>query len=202
MNILHKHPLTKKYESLFRKFGVDTTMKLSHFLGQLEHESGLKPIEENLLYSAKRLLDVFPKYFRSISEAEKYARNPEKIANRVYANRMGNGDEKSGDGYKYRGRGFIQLTGKNNYRELTIWAKANGINANYVDNPDLLLREADALISALWFWKINKIDLYAIKDDVMAVSRIINVGNPHSKVIPHGIRERNTSVGKFKRIFS
>src|SRR5690606_10049564 len=125
----------------------NTQLRLSHFLGQLTAESNLKPIEENLRYSEKRLLEVFGKYFNRAT-AKQSAMNPQRIANKVYANRMGNGNEGSGDGWKYRGRGFIQLTGKNNYNYLTRWAKQNGLNVDYVVNPHLLLNEADALISA------------------------------------------------------
>ena len=161
MNILEKHPLTAKYQSLFNKFNVNTQLRLAHFLGQLQHESGLKPIEENLMYSAKRLTEVFGKYFPTLEITNQYAMQPQKIANRVYSGRMGNGNESSGDGYLFRGRGFLQITGRNNYTALTKWAKANGIDADYVNNPDLLLRESDALIAALWFWTANDLNKYA-----------------------------------------
>lgn len=202
MNLLEKHPLTAKYQRLLNKHNINTQLRLAHFLGQLQHESGLKPIEENLRYSAKRLTEVFGKYFPTLELANKYAMQPQKIANRVYANRMGNGDESSGDGYKFRGRGFLQITGRDNYTALTKWAKKNGINADYVENPDLLLREADALISALYFWEVNNINYYADKDDILSVSRIINVGNAKSKVIPHGMESRKSATEKFKKIFS
>src|SRR5690606_40114987 len=167
--------LSAKYSSLLNKFNINAHLRLSHFFGQLQHESGLKPIEENLRYSAARLVQVFPKYFNTTT-AKQYAMNPQKIANRVYGGRMGNGPESSGDGYRFRGRGFIQLTGKNNYVALTKWAKANGINADYVANPDLLLREADALISALWFWDSNGLNRYADKDDITTITKRINGG--------------------------
>ena len=194
MNLLEKHPLTAKYQSLFNKHNVNTQLRLSHFLGQLQHESGLKPIEENLRYSAKRLTEVFGKYFPTLELANKYAMQPQKIANRVYSNRMGNGDESSGDGWRFRGRGFIQLTGRNNYTALTKWAKANGINADYVQNPDLLLSEADALISALWFWTVNDLNKYADKDDVLSITKRINGGT-------NGLQDRITETAKFKKLF-
>ena len=103
--------LDRKYATLFRKNGLTTRLRKAHFLSQMEHESGLKPIGENLRYSAKGLRRVFRKYFTE-EEAQDFAKKPQRIANRVYANRMGNGDEESGDGWKYRGRGFIQLTGE------------------------------------------------------------------------------------------
>ena len=109
-------------------------------MAQIEHESNLEPISENLNYSESALLRVFGKYFTE-ETAKEYARKPEKIANVVYANRMGNGDTASGDGFKYCGKGFIQLTGKNNYKSLT---EFTGID--YVSNPEMLLNEPDAMI--------------------------------------------------------
>lgn len=199
MELLQKHPLTAKYFSLFNKFGVNTPLRLAHFIGQMTAESGLKPVEENLRYSENRLLEVFKKYFTP-EMAKKYANNPRKIASRVYANRMGNGDEASGDGYFYRGRGFIQLTGRNNYTALTEWAQNNGLNVNYVTNPNLLLNEADSVIGALWFWNANNINQYADKDDVLRVSRMINIGNANSGT-PHGYEDRVAQTNKFRIIF-
>lgn len=199
MEAVEKHPLSEKYKSLFNKFNVNTPLRLAHFIGQMTAESNLKPIEENLFYSADRLVVVFPKYFTPIL-AKQYARNPQKIANRVYSNRMGNGGENSGDGYRYRGRGFVQLTGKNNYAALTKWAQNSGLNVDYVKNPDLLLNEADALISALWYWTANNINAYADKDQVLQVSRIINIGNPNSGT-PHGYENRKAQTEKFKKVF-
>lgn len=193
MNLLEKHPLTAKFQSLFNKFNINTQLRLAHFLGQLQHESNLKPIEENLRYSAKRLTEVFGKYFSPIT-AKQAEFKPQIIANKVYANRMGNGNEASGDGYRFRGRGFIQLTGRNNYTALTKWAKANGINADYVTNPDLLLTETDALISALWFWTANDLNKYADKDDVLTVTKRINGGT-------NGLKDRISETNKFKKVF-
>ena len=198
--MLEKYPLTKKYESLFNKFNINTQLRLSHFLGQLQAESNLKPIEENLRYSEARLLQVFGKYFNSTT-AKQYAMHPQKIANRVYSNRMGNASEASGDGWKYRGRGVLMITGKNNYRALTEWANKNGIKANYLENPDLLLNEADSLIAALWYWTVNNINFYADKDDILSVSRIVNVGSANSKIIPHGLKNREIYTNKFKELF-
>ena len=195
MKILEKHTLTAKYQSLFNKFNVNTQLRLAHFFGQLQHESRLKPIEENLRYSAKRLTEVFGKYFPNLALANQYAMQPQKIANRVYSGRMGNGNEASGDGYRFRGRGFLQITGRNNYTALTKWAKANGIDADYVNNPDLLLRESDALIAALWFWTANDLNKYADKDDILTITKRINGGLT-------GINDRKTQVSKFKKIFS
>lgn len=191
--MLQNHPLSTKYSSLLNKFNVNTHLRLSHFFGQLQHESGLKPIEENLRYSAKRLTEVFGKYFTPIT-AKQAEYKPQIIANKVYANRMGNGNEASGDGYRFRGRGFLQITGRNNYTALTKWAKANGIDADYVKYPDLLLNEADALIAALWFWTANGLNAYADKDDVLTITKRINGGK-------NGLQDRINQTAKFKTIF-
>ena len=159
-----------KYKSLFEKYEVNTKLRLAHFFSQISHESGLKPISENLNYSAQGLIQTFSKYFTT-TEALIFARKPEKIANRVYANRMGNGDEKSGDGWKYRGRGFIQITGKINYFQL-----ANDTDLDCLKNPDLLLQEANAMISALWFWNKAGLNKLADKNDIKGITRKINGG--------------------------
>ena len=162
--------LYQKYRTKFKEFGVNTNLRKAHFMAQIEHESNLKPVSENLNYSETALLSVFGKYFTP-ETAKEYARQPEKIANIVYANRMGNGDTASGEGWKFRGKGFIQLTGKNNYKSLTEYT---GID--YVSYPEMLLNEPDAMIAALWFWKANGINKYADLDDCEKVTRKINGG--------------------------
>ena len=152
--------INAKYYSYFAKYcdkyNINTPLRLAHFLSQVNHESGdMKYIEENLNYSAKRLLQVFPKYFKTLEEAKKYEYKHEKIANKIYANRMGNGDEQSGDGYRYRGRGPIQLTGKNNYILFANWVK----NKDIINNPDLILKDNDLLVlTAFFYWDYRKIN--------------------------------------------
>ena len=156
-----------------QKFGIDTPVELSHFLAQCGHESGgFRVVNENLNYSAKGLLGIFKKYFPNQSLAESYQRKPEKIANRVYASRMGNGDEKSGEGFKYRGRGFIQLTGKSNY---TAFGKAIGVDI--VVNPDLVATKYP-LLSAAWFFSKNCLGKCKDASDasVLAVTKCVNGG--------------------------
>ena len=162
--------LQKKYKNILELYGVNTSLRLSHFFSQISHESGLKPISENLNYSEDGLLNTFGKYFNK-TNVKLYARKPQQIANRVYANRMGNGNEASGDGWKYRGRGFIQITGKENYFRLSI-----DTDLDCLKNPDLLLIEANALISALWFWNLHKLNLLADKNNIKAITRKINGG--------------------------
>lgn len=142
---------------VIEKYEFNTIYRLSHFLAQCEHESErFKFVRENLNYSAKALLAIFPSHFNE-ELANEYARNPEKIANRIYANRMGNGDEASGDGYKFRGRGYIQITGKENYEDYEKY-----INDDLINNPDLVATTYP-LNSAGWFFTIN--DLNAISDE-------------------------------------
>jgi putative chitinase len=132
------------------KFGINTPLRLAHFLAQCGHESGgFRATQENLNYSAQGLNGIFKKYFPTAAAAAAYARQPAKIASKVYANRMGNGSEASGEGYKFRGRGYIQLTGKENY---TAFGKA--INEDIISNPDIVASKY-ALLSAAWFFTKN-----------------------------------------------
>lgn len=163
--------LDQKYKSLLSFYGINTPLRLAHFMAQIDHESGLKPISENLNYSRTGLRNIFGKYFTNDTQAQLYAREPEKIANRVYANRMGNGDEKSGEGWKYRGRGFIQITGKSNYFRLHI-----DTDLDCVKNPDLLLVEVNAMISACWYWRLANCNASADINDIEEVTRRINGG--------------------------
>lgn len=156
------------------KFELNTPLRLAHFLSQCGHESGgFKLVQENLNYSAQGLQNIFGKYFPGNLE-ESYARQPQKIANRVYANRMGNGDEISGDGYKYRGRGYIQLTGKSNYK-----AFSDAIKEDCVANPDLVSTKYP-LASAAWFFHKNGIhkiaDGGATDAVVTSVTKRVNGG--------------------------
>jgi len=138
------------------KFGINTPLRVAHFLAQCGHESGgFRVTQENLNYSAKGLNGIFKKYFPTEAAAAAYARNPQKIANKVYANRMANGSEASGDGYKFRGRGYIQLTGRDNY---TQFGKA--IGEDIVSNPDSVASKY-ALASAAWFWSKNGLNKLA-----------------------------------------
>lgn len=174
-----------RYRTLLNSYGVNTPVRISHFMAQIEQESGLKPVSENLNYSAVGLLRVFPKYFNS-ETAKIYARNPEKIANRVYANRMGNGNEESGDGWRYRGRGFMQITGKHNYILLS-----KDTRIDYLSNPDMLLNEADAMISAVWYWNRINGNSLADKGDIRQITRRINGGY-------NGLSERINKLKKWK----
>ena len=157
------------------KFNITNNLRLAHFLAQCGHESGgFKAIQENLNYSAKGLATTFKKYFISEAAAGPYARNPQKIASKVYGGRMGNGPEATGDGFKFRGRGYIQLTGRDNYTRF-----AKFIGEDTVNNPDLVATKYP-LASAAFFFDSNK--LWAICDKgadaatVTAVTKRVNGG--------------------------
>jgi putative chitinase len=140
------------------KFQINTPLRLAHFLAQCGHESGgFRATQENLNYSAKGLMGIFKKYFPTQSLAEQYQRNPQKIASKVYGGRMGNGAESTGEGFKFRGRGYIQLTGKDNYA-----AFGKSINEDMTANPDKVASDY-ALLSAAWFF--NKNGLHKMADE-------------------------------------
>ena len=160
---------------VMEKFGISNSTRLSHFLSQVAHESGnFKFVNENLNYGAKGLMGIFKKYFPTQALATAYERKPEKIANKVYASRMGNGDEASGEGYKFRGRGYIQLTGKDNYK-----AFSDFIGEDCVANPDLVATKYP-LTSAAFFFHKNKLwdicDKGHSHEIVTAVTKRVNGG--------------------------
>jgi putative chitinase len=157
------------------KFQINTPLRLAHFLAQCGHESGgFKHTNENLNYSADGLKKIFPKYFAQAGLAESYARQPEKIASRVYGGRMGNGDESTKEGFKFRGRGYIQLTGKSNYTEFDKF-----VNEDILANPDLVATQYP-LLSAAWFFHKNGLNAISDKgaDDatVTSVTKRVNGG--------------------------
>lgn len=167
--------------------GIDSEARIAHFLAQVMHESGgLRLTQENLSYSAEGLRKTFRKYFRTDAEAQAYARQPERIGSRVYGGRMGNGPESTGDGYRYRGRGLIQLTGKANYRGFSDW-----VGADVVANPDWVA-ERYAVQSAVYFWDKNDLNALADIDDLSAITRRINGGL-------NGYEDRHALLLKAKR---
>ena len=155
---------------------INSPARIAAFLAQLGHESNsFAAFSENLNYSADGLLSVFGKYFKSRADATNYARKPEKIANRVYANRMGNGPESSGDGWKYRGRGPIQLTGKNNYTEFTRDVGSK-FGVDFVRNPDLVADPVWGFRAAAWYWNTRGLNAMADRGDFDAITYRINGG--------------------------
>lgn len=185
-NCVESETFCNLLDNLLPAAGIDTKERVNMFLAQCGHESGgFSRFTEGLNYSAKGLRATFPKYFPDDATALKYERQKEKIANRVYANRMGNGPESSGDGWKYKGRGIIMTTGKSNYQE---FSKYSGIDA--VNNPDLLSTDISVAIqSAVWFWNKNKLNSYCDNNDFIGLTKRINGGL-------NGLKDRQEKLEK------
>jgi len=155
----------------FDRFEINTPARQAFFIGQCSHESGhFKFLEENLNYKVESLVHTWPQRFTPVL-AQECAHKPEKIANIVYANRMGNGNPESGDGYKYRGRGLIQLTGKSNYI-----ACGQALGVDLESTPDYLSTPAGAALSAGWFWSAHGLNKLADANDLEQMTRVINGG--------------------------
>lgn len=156
----------------FERFGIDSPMAQAAFIGQCGHECAhFKILEENLNYRAEALMRLWPKRFPTLEIANQYARNPKKIANKVYASRMGNRDEASGDGYRFRGRGCIQLTGYSNYFHA---GKALGVD--FVKDPDLVAIPKYAALTAGWFWSTHGCNELANAGNWLGLTKKINGG--------------------------
>jgi putative chitinase len=174
--IIGKNPYTDYWYNalceILPVYEIHTPERVAAFVAQCAHESGgFKFLKENLNYKAESLTKTFSKYFKTLDEAKAYEKRPEKIANKVYANRMGNGDEASGDGFRYLGRGLIQLTGKNNY---TLFAAS--IDTPLEEIPEYLQTFEGAVQSACWFWEQNNINKFADARDIVTMSKRINGG--------------------------
>lgn len=153
-------------------YDINTPQRVAAFIAQCAHESGsFKFLRENLNYRAESLVKVWPRHFPTLEIARQYARNPEKIANKAYAGRMGNGDEASGDGWRFIGRGLIQLTGRSNYQ-----AFADSIETDINDIPEYLQTFEGAVQSACWFWESNGLNRWADAGDIKELTRRINGG--------------------------
>lgn len=160
-------------EECLPKENINSTYRIAAFLAQCGHESGdFNSIRENLNYRAATLVKTWPKHFPTIEIANQYAHKPVAIANRAYANRMGNGPESSGDGYRYSGKGLIQLTGKNNYQLF-----ANFLGIPVQDASEYILTFEGAVKSACWFWNRNNLNSLADRGDIAKMTRIINGGD-------------------------
>lgn len=172
------------------RFEINTPLRTAHFLSQIAHESGnFKHVEENLNYSAKALRTVFGKYFDDDAHAEQYHRKPKQIASRVYANRMGNGDEESGEGWEYRGRGLIQLTGKENYQKFS-----EACGEDVVAYPDLIPQRPDlCVLTAGWYWDSRGLNSFADDDDIRQITRRINGGY-------NGLEDRQSKLDHIKSV--
>jgi putative chitinase len=160
--------------NILPEYDIDTPKRVAAFMAQCGHESGgFTLMQENLNYSAKGLRGTFGKYFPNDDIAKQYERKPQMIANRVYGNRMGNGDEASGDGWYFRGRGIVQITGKNNYTKCSQSLFESNV---LVENPDLLLETEYAIHSACWFWSAARLNELADIGDMKTMTKRINGG--------------------------
>ena len=156
----------------FARFDISTPIRQASFIGQCSHEcGGFKTLSENLNYRAETLMKLWKNRFPTLEVANEYARNPKKIANKVYASRMGNRDESSGDGYRFRGRGCIQLTGHANY-----FHAGTVCGEDFVMNPDLVATPRYAAMTAGWFWNTHKLNQYADSRDFLMMTKKINGG--------------------------
>ena len=172
-------------ESTFAKYDISSPQRQSSFIGQCAHESGnFRILEENLHYSAPRLMAVWPSRFPNLDVASQYANNPEKLANKIYSGRMGNGDEESGEGYAYRGRGLIQMTGKESYANC-----GSGLGVDLVGDPDRLLDPQYAALSAGWFWNKKGLNSLADVQDYETMTKRINGGL-------NGLDDRKAKIAK------
>lgn len=156
----------------FTRFDISNPARQAAFIGQASHESGnFKKLEEDLRYRAETLMRVWPKRFPTLEFAKQYEKNPKKIANSVYSNRMGNRDEASGDGYRFRGRGLFQLTGHSNY-----FHAGKALGEDFVMNPDLVATPRYATLTAAFFWQTHKLNDYADARDYLTMTKRINGG--------------------------
>ena len=173
----------------FIKYNISTTQRQACFIGQCQHESAnFTKLEEGLNYSASRLMAVWPSRFPSVDVANQYANNPQKLANKVYAGRMGNGNEESGDGWKYHGRGLIQLTGRDNYANC-----GSGLGVDLLGNPNWFLDPKYATLSAGWFFNKKGLNDLADTGDYETMTKLIN-----GDVL--GLDDRKAKIAKAREI--
>ena len=173
----------------FIKYNISTTQRQACFIGQCQHESeNFTKLEEGLNYSASRLMAVWPSRFPSLDVANQYANNPQKLANKIYSGRMGNGDEESGEGYAYRGRGLIQMTGKETYANC-----GSGLGMDFIGDPDRLLDPQYAALSAGWVWNKKGLNDLADTGDYETMTKRINGGTL-------GLDDRKAKIAKAREI--
>jgi putative chitinase len=191
--------LDEKYRTLLERYGITSTLQKAHFMAQLEHESGLKPKRESLYFtSIDGLRNTFYTPFKNKTDSfvRSFLRNSEHCANYVYANRGGNGDQSTGDGFKFRGGGLLQNTFRDGYKWLS---EKTGID--FVNNTDLILVEENAMLAACLFWKENGLNKYADLDDLDGVSDLINKGRKTDKIgDSNGYSHRSECLRKWKLI--
>jgi putative chitinase len=173
-------------------YNITTWRRVAQWIAQMGQESGdFRFLTENLNYSASGLRKTWPRHFPTAQIAQEYQRQPERIANRAYANRIGNGDEASGDGWKFRGRGLIQVTGRANYTDASV--ALYGDAQILLDEPELLAETDGAVRSACWYWNSRRLNTHADNEDTVRVTRIINGGT-------HGLAERQARYARARSV--
>lgn len=179
------------------QFQINTLLRLAAFLANVGVESArLTAVVENMNYSADGLLSTFPSHFDA-AEAQEYARKPPMIANRVYASRNGNGDEASGDGWRFIGRGCLQISGRRNYELCGV-----GIGLDLINHPELLEQPANAALASAWYWSAHKLNTYADAGQFLQVCKVINLGSAGASGTPNGYSQRLALYGAAKQVLS
>ena len=194
--------LWDKYKSLLEKGGINTPLRKAHFFAQGKVEADLKPKIESMNYSVEGLISGFGRHRISIEDAKKFGRtitqkaNQKEIANRLYGGEWGRvnlGNTQPNDGWLLRGAGIFQITGRANFQKLS-----DDTGIDFINHPELLLEEANSLIAAVWFWNNRGLNKYADKDDVLSISKIINLGNVKAKGTPKHLAERKQWAETYK----
>lgn len=195
--------LYNKYKTLLNRSGINTPLRKAHFLAQGKVESDLKPKIESMNYSVEGLIEGFGRHRISVEDAKKFGRtstqkaNQKEIANRLYGGEWGKtnlGNTQPNDGWLLRGAGIYQITGRSNFQKLS-----DDTGIDFINHPELILEETNSVIAAIWFWNSRKLNNYADKDDVLSISKIINLGNVKSKGTPKHLNERKQWTEAFKK---
>lgn len=194
--------LWDKYKSLLEKGGINTPLRKAHFFAQGKVEADLKPKIESMNYSVEGLISGFGRHRISIEDAKKFGRtitqkaNQKEIANRLYGGEWGRinlGNTQTNDGWLLRGAGIYQITGRTNFQKLS-----DDTGIDFINYPELILEEANSIIAALWFWDNRGLNKYADKDDVLSISKIINLGSVKAKGTPKHLAERKQWAETYK----
>lgn len=195
--------LWDKYKTLLENKGVNTLLRKAHFFAQCKVESNLKPKIENMNYSVEGLIEGFGRHRISIEDAKKFGRtstqkaNQKEIANRLYGGVWGKtnlGNTKENDGWLYRGAGILQITGRANFQKLS-----DDTGIDFINHPELILEEVNSIIASIWYWGSRGLNKYADKDDIVSVSKAVNLGNAKASGTPKHLAERKQWAETFKK---
>lgn len=195
-----------KYKTLLERNGINTPLRKAHFFAQCKVESDLKPKVESMNYSVEGLIKGFGRHRISIEDAKRFGRtvtqraNQREIANRLYGGNWGRinlGNTQPNDGFLLRGAGILQITGRSNFQKLS-----NDTGIDFVNKPELILEEANSIVAAAWFWVDRGLNKYADMDDVVSISKIVNLGSVKSKGTPKHLSQRKQWAENYKKIFT